>query len=213
MDIFEGLLDSETLEVDHQHVRITDATFILISDFGLEGLASRWEHSKLEQYVALETKRIWRSNKHASLISHVAPFINLKLPSEAALEQYQPPMLFKAPEEVCAQVKSLLSNLLQSLNLPPKSVPMRIAIEDWAFQVLCDSVYTLTVTNEAYRLRNYRGIKDMFNKYIAEPVSDKLWDFQWNNQIENPVILLKYSDDKQLSVRILFTQKGIKTEL
>lgn len=205
MNLFEEVFDSRTLTVGQSQVRLTDATFVLISDFGIEGTASRWPLAELDRHIASQTMQIWRSSKQAALMSTIVPFVSMLLPDDESLESYSDEsMLFQAPQAVRRMVDSLLSKLFDVVDLPSGVRRPQVTVQPATLARLQDLLYTRTVTSEVDRSSNYRGIERKFRELVVAPVTRKLYTFR-QRDAKNVVLVLQLSDELLLTPVLQYT--------
>ena len=184
MQVFEEILDGDELSYGGIDASTNSAIFILISDFGVEGVTEGMTLEKIEERIDQDTRETWTHSKQTSMVNYIVPFL--------------PMNKTHVTHAVTYQVRNLIAG--QAIH-PPIFVTdtLGIAFEyitysDITLERLVQKVFDYTVTSKVYQNRNYRGIEQVFEK-IVTPQMTKMLSRNGKLHRNKHVKLVLYVDD------------------
>ena len=166
MQIFETILDeSPTIRYSGKEVLKSKAIFILISDFGMEGVTNNMSVEDIMSLIHKDAGESWIHTKQNDMITYIVPF----LPMEIRNSLWSTPPL---------PVTKQAGYLLQRITYNPPSILKKYGINVKTIEIgtkqldkLSEYVYNTAINNPQYRNKNYRGIEQFFNKNIVPQIA------------------------------------------
>jgi len=163
------------------YVTTKKAIFLLLSDFGAEGFSARHSNEELLQYVIQDIQDVWGNHlyKQCQLQDNIVPFVPLELPSTTDTAR----MTIETtgvPQPVRDLIKASLSSVLQRKGVTMLAEKNRFVLDDLKCDEKCvDFIsrmlyYQVVTSINSYRLRNYRGVEQLFMNRVLQPIVAKI---------------------------------------
>jgi DNA polymerase III delta prime subunit len=202
MQVFEELFDeNESILYKGKEIIKSRAIFILISDFGIEGVTEGMSIEEIESLIHKDTINTWKHSKQVNTVNNIIPFLPMEKPLVIKeneikgvdydreeyvvltinnIKDYINVSNINVPESVKKQILYLV--LIQSID-PPIYIKNNlklnidnIEIDENSLNLLSKIIYYNAITSIIYESRNYRGIEQLFQTYIIPKIVNHLID-------------------------------------
>lgn len=208
MAVFEELLTSPSLEWKGKMCRLDRATFLFLSDFGVEDFTKDMSAHDLQMWIDADSRYLWKSAKIVTLMHHLVPFVTMPKPTR---EQLENPVPLYPPYAVRKLCELLLAELLEVVEYPAQwrrydvTVRQLIPSSDDTTTDLATVVYNEAVYSEVYRGRNYRGIEQLFRLIMSDALYNALRKYWWSDRPTFRSVVGRIAVDADNNIDIVFT--------